>query len=313
MSEFKLTTERLYLREFKPSDAKLLYELNSDVEVIKYTGDSAFSSVKEAQGLILNYNQYKLYKMGRWAVCLKSNREFLGWCGLKYHKDSNLVEVGFRFFQKHWNKGYATESAIVSINYGFHSLNLKEIYAHAHIENLASQKVIEKCGLQLLKEGNYDGMPAKLYKIKTNAFVVTSISARETYPIRQVVLRKGKPLSTCKFEGDMLPTTFHFGLHYNNTIAGIATVLKQPNDLLSSKNAYQLRGMAILEEYQGYGFGEALIKHIENHLKQLNTPLLWCNARTSAAKFYLKHKFKQSGPEFSIPNVGPHLSMYKSL
>lgn len=161
-----LETERLYLREFTLDDAIHFYNMNADVDVLKYTGDVVFRSVEDAKVFLENYDQYKLHNMGRWAVCLKHNDEFVGWCGLKYHPSEDLVEVGYRFYKSHWGKGYATESAKACITYGFETLKLKVIYAHAHVDNLASHRVIEKCGLQLIDEAIYDGMPAKLYSIE---------------------------------------------------------------------------------------------------------------------------------------------------
>ena len=161
-------TDRFYLREFILEDAIHFYQMNNDDDVIKYTGDSAFKSFAEAKTFLNNYDQYKKYNMGRWAVSLKKNLEFVGWCGLKFHPDEDIVEVGYRFYKKYWNKGYATECAKASINYGFDKLNLKTIYAHAHIDNVASHKVIEKCGLHFISNGNYDGMSAKLYKLENS-------------------------------------------------------------------------------------------------------------------------------------------------
>lgn len=161
-----LKTERLYLRELTPDDAVHFYNMNADIDVLKYTGDTEFESVENAKVFLENYNQYQLYHMGRWAVCLKHSNEFVGWCGLKYHPPENLVEVGYRFYKNHWNKGYATESAKACITYGFETLKLRVIYAHAHIDNFASHRVIEKCGLQFIDQAIYDGMPAKLYKIE---------------------------------------------------------------------------------------------------------------------------------------------------
>ncbi len=120
-------TDRLYLREFIPDDAIHLYKMNTDKDVIKHTGDTAFESIQEAKTLIENYNQYELHGMGRWAVCLKSDHSFLGWCGLKHHPKEKLVEVGYRFYKCNWNKGYATESSKSAIQYGFNILKLKDI------------------------------------------------------------------------------------------------------------------------------------------------------------------------------------------
>jgi len=85
--KFILETERLFLREFIPSDGFHFYHLNNDPDVIKYTGNSAFASLEEANLFIKNYDDYKKDGFGRWAVCLKNTNEFIGWCGLKYEKE----------------------------------------------------------------------------------------------------------------------------------------------------------------------------------------------------------------------------------
>ena len=306
-------TERLYLREFTIEDSIHFYRMNLDQEVIKYTGDAAFNSETEAKLFLINYNQYKLHKMGRWAVCEKQTNEFLGWCGLKYHPNDDLVEVGYRFYKKHWNKGYATESALASINYGFDVLKLKEIYAHAHIDNFASHKVIEKCGLKFIDQANYDGMPAKLYKIKNPYITIKQIPSTKTYLVRQLVLRVEKPIEDCEFDGDDLETTFHLGLYLKNELIGVATFLENKNKLFNHQKQIQLRGMAILKKEQGFGFGDLLLKKGETILKEKGTELLWFNAREKAIGFYKKNSYEILGKSFNIPHIGLHYTMYKHL
>src|SRR5437016_1899286 len=109
-SEFMLETERLIMRNWTLNDVDHLFELNSDPEVVKYTGNDSFKNKEEVLELISTYDQYKKYKMGRWMVELKDNKEYLGWCGLKFiHSDD--IDLGYRFNRKHWGKGYATESS----------------------------------------------------------------------------------------------------------------------------------------------------------------------------------------------------------
>ena len=178
-------TKRLYLREFTENDAIHFFEINSDPDVIKYTGDGPFDNLEAAVNFLKNYEDYNKNNMGRWAVCLKNTDEFLGWCGLKYHPEDNMIEVGYRFYKKHWNKGYATEAAKASIDYGFKELKLKEIYAHAHIKNYNSQKVIEKCQMHYIKQFDYDGIPANLYKIENPYLSIKNIlyrHLRRRYP-----------------------------------------------------------------------------------------------------------------------------------
>ncbi len=146
-----LETARLFIRELTLADAPQFIRLNADPLVVKYTGDTSFSSLEEAEQVIRTVReQYAVYGYGRWAVTLKENQEFIGWCGLKYHPNTMQTEIGFRFFQHCWNKGFATEAASACIYHGFQHLQLSHIYAHAMRENKASIKVIEKCGLKLI-------------------------------------------------------------------------------------------------------------------------------------------------------------------
>jgi RimJ/RimL family protein N-acetyltransferase len=163
-----LKTERLYLREFMKGDGFHFFQLNNDPDVIKYTGNNAFNSLEEATNFIQNYADYQLNGFGRWAVCLKETDEFLGWCGLKLETEKNEIDLGFRFYKKHWRNKYATEAALASINYGFSTLNIKEIVGRAYKENVASIKVLEKCKMKLKKEFLYDSKPAVLYTIKND-------------------------------------------------------------------------------------------------------------------------------------------------
>ena len=104
-------SERFYLREFDANqDAQVMYELNSDIDVIKYTGDPPFNSVKHAHEMISKYDHYRKYGYGRWAAIRKVDHVFVGWCGLKMNED-DILDIGYRFFKKYWGKGYATETA----------------------------------------------------------------------------------------------------------------------------------------------------------------------------------------------------------
>ncbi|HEY0030027.1 MAG TPA: GNAT family N-acetyltransferase [Bacteroidia bacterium] len=147
-----LETERLYLREFNLNDAQLLLELNADPEVTRYTGDGQVT-LEEAQSILKDVilPQYK-NKIGRLAVHLKDNDEFIGWCGLKHHAEEDEIDLGYRFFKKHWGKGYASESAKAVMDYGQNTLKLKTIVARAAKENIASLNVIKKLGMVYLKD-----------------------------------------------------------------------------------------------------------------------------------------------------------------
>jgi len=155
-------TDRLSLREFMISDAENLFLLNSDPKVIRYTGDPPFTSVLEAEEFIRNYSEYNINGFGRWAVILRDSNRFIGWCGLKLNED-NMVDLGFRFFKKDWGKGYATEAAIASLEYGFNNLNIDLIMGRAAIENSASIKVLEKLKMSFWKNDICHGIDNSAY------------------------------------------------------------------------------------------------------------------------------------------------------
>jgi len=164
--KFIIETDRLLLREFILDDAEKFYQLNLNPNVIKYTGNASFKSIEEAKSFLENYKDYKTNGYGRWAVINKESNEFIGWCGLKYGELKNETDIGFRFFEEEWHKGYATESAASCLKYGFEVLKLNRIIGRAMKENTASIKVLEKIGLVYETDCIFDNKEAVIYKIE---------------------------------------------------------------------------------------------------------------------------------------------------
>ena len=308
-----IETERLYLRKFMLKDASALFKMNSNPTVLQYTGDVPFKNINVAENFIKNYNHYETFNMGRWAVCGKKQGEFLGWCGLKYHPEDNFIDIGYRFFEKHWSKGYATETTKGVLSYAFNALRVQDVYAYIDKRNSASIKVAEKSGLVFQKEIVHEGNPTNIYHIENNLIQVKEITTAETITIRHHVLRQGKPIETCYFKGDNLPTTFHLGLYYYDELIGIASYMNNHNNNFEDKHQYQLRGMAILQQFQGKKFGDVLLEKGTQLLKQKKVSTLWCNARENATNFYSKSGFNISGKPFDIPHIGTHYVMHKSV
>lgn len=161
-----LETKRLYLRRMTVEDAENAYLLNLDPEVIQYTGDDSFESIEAVRQFLTNYRHYDQYDFGRWAVVAKDSDEFLGWCGLKYTPELDEYDIGFRFFKKHWNKGYATEAAQACLDLGFNHYKLTTIVGRARKDNIGSIRVLEKIGLNYVGDFDFDGNIGVIYAIK---------------------------------------------------------------------------------------------------------------------------------------------------
>lgn len=168
-----IETPRLLLRTFTPEDAQLIYELNLDPDVTRYTLDPV-CDIDHAMEILEKtiLPQYSLYNHGRWAVHTKPGHEFIGWCGLKSRPEPRLtvgqvneIDLGYRFLKKAWGYGYATEAAFACIKYGFERLGLQRIVGRSLPGNMASIRVLEKCGMTYLGEEVVEGLVHKTYDI----------------------------------------------------------------------------------------------------------------------------------------------------
>ena len=112
---------------------------------------------------------------------------------------------------------------------------------------------------------------------------------------------------------DFTATTSHFGLYFEKQLVAIISSFKVQNKLFSEENQYQIRGMAVLDEFQKKGFGEALLNYCENEIKLKKGNLIWFNARKTAVGFYKKSGYKILGDRFEIPDVGPHYILFKTI
>jgi GNAT superfamily N-acetyltransferase len=142
---------------------------------------------------------------------------------------------------------------------------------------------------------------------------INYLSAPETYLVRNPVLRPGKPIASCVFDGDNLPTTFHLGGFYQKRLVAVVTFLEQDRSEFGLKNAGQVRGMAVLKEYQGKGFGKLLLNFGEKLLFDRQIKTVWMNAREIAVPFYKNCGYNILGEPFVIPEIGNHFVMFKKL
>lgn len=131
--------------------------------------------------------------------------------------------------------------------------------------------------------------------------------------MRQPVLRPGKPIEACEFDGDNLETTIHLGIYMTNDLIGVCSFFKNSFDALSEKNQFQLRGMAVLKSHQKMGLGKELVHYGENLLAQKNTNAIWCNAREVAVNFYKNNGYTVISNPFDIVGIGKHYTMSKSI
>ncbi len=146
---FIIETERLGMREFSPEDAEDFFALCTNPQVMEYiVGEEIPANVETSREKIANYPDYERHGFGRWACIHKATGRLIGFTGLKRLEDlGDEVDLGYRFFPDFWGQGLATESGLRCIRYGFEVLGLDRIIGLALPDNVASIRVLQKCGM----------------------------------------------------------------------------------------------------------------------------------------------------------------------
>jgi RimJ/RimL family protein N-acetyltransferase len=152
-----IETDRLLLKEITLHEKEELFQLHSNPDVQKYTGDPLVESIEEMERAIqTRIKDYKKYGYGRWATFLKNGKQFIGWAGLAYLPEFDEIDLGYRFLPEYWGAGFATEASRAILTYGFDKLGLRKIIAIALKENKASIRVMEKIGMEFDKFAPYE-------------------------------------------------------------------------------------------------------------------------------------------------------------
>lgn len=166
-----LETKRLILRPLTVADASACFEWASDERVAK------FMSYTKAQDISEEIEWLKLAETDtveyNWGFVLKENGELIGSGSIGPNKFMDgYWGIGYNIKYNYWNKGLTTEAMQAVINYVYNELGVKKICADHAIDNPASGKVMEKCGLKFHHYGEYsklDGsatFEAKFYTLE---------------------------------------------------------------------------------------------------------------------------------------------------
>ena len=153
-----LESDRILLRHWKESDANDLYEAAKNPNIGLNAGWTPHKDINESKEIIKTiFNNDSVY-----AIELKTNEKGIGCIGYLTNDKSNLknlkeneVEVGYWISEDYWNKGICTEALKLLIKYCFDIKKYNIIWGTYFLDNLASGRVMEKCGFQKTKDQIY--------------------------------------------------------------------------------------------------------------------------------------------------------------
>lgn len=145
----ELKTNRLHLRQIRPSDAEDVLAFRGDWQVQKFNGP-VYTSLADAKAAIQQDLEENTKQKGiSWAVTIKETDQVIG--SFSFHHWSRFhrkAELGFDLARAHWGKGFATETLQAIIPFGFEYMHLNRIYANTIADNHASVRLLEKSGFK---------------------------------------------------------------------------------------------------------------------------------------------------------------------
>lgn len=153
-----IETERLILRTWEQKDAEPYFHINQDPKVLEFLrGPLTMQQINDFIPAVNQHQEKHGYTL--WATELKETGQLIGFVGLNYTDwpapFTPAVEIGWRLGSQYWQKGYATEAAKASLDYGFKKCKLQEIVSFTVPANIRSIRVMEKIGLKRDWNGDF--------------------------------------------------------------------------------------------------------------------------------------------------------------
>jgi ribosomal-protein-alanine N-acetyltransferase len=150
-----IETERLLLKRITNEDVKEVFELRSNPETMKYIPRPLVKNNQEAFAHIALLDENINNNTGiNWGITIKGTPKLLGIIGFYRMQPENYrSEIGYMLLPEFHGKGIVPEAVKRLIEYGFKDLKLHSIEAVIAPENIASEKVLQKCGF--VKEAHF--------------------------------------------------------------------------------------------------------------------------------------------------------------
>jgi ribosomal-protein-alanine N-acetyltransferase len=148
-------SERLRFRKITLPDAKDLFLIRSNDEVMKFMDVPRHYSISDSEKLIHTIDEsYKNETGINWSMIEKQSNNFIGYIGfIRIFYEHCRAEIGYALKPEYWGKGYMFETIKRIVRFGFEELNLHSIEANVNPLNERSKKVLERIGFK--KEAHF--------------------------------------------------------------------------------------------------------------------------------------------------------------
>ncbi|MGO4569628.1 GNAT family N-acetyltransferase [Rhizobium sp. 2YAF20] len=160
-------TERLLLRRPTTLDRDFLTELFSRHELVAHRPRPTPDTPQEsAARLTRDIGHWVDHGFGRWAV--EANGRLIGFGGVTLSKEFEGLNLSYHLHPDSWGHGYATELVKEAVTFSFDHLHAGRVVGLVRTANVASRRVLEKCGFMFEDEVMLHDAPTNLYTLTAN-------------------------------------------------------------------------------------------------------------------------------------------------
>jgi RimJ/RimL family protein N-acetyltransferase len=164
----RIETARLVLRRWESDDVDALFALVTHPDVARWlpygTRDDAIAAIERYE------RSFEEHGFGRFAVLDRRTGELVGRVGLMHAPEWSATEekdeIGWAIARERWGEGLASEAATAAIDDAFDRVGLERIVAWTTPHNVASRRVMEKCGMRHGGSALWKGLPHVWYDIR---------------------------------------------------------------------------------------------------------------------------------------------------
>ncbi len=166
----RLESKRIITRFLTPDDVTEWEKFLNDEEATQFIPKQPELSLNERSTFWIGKQlvRYSEKRYGLQALVNKNTNEFIGQCGLLIQEiDGEIkLEVGYHILKKYWGLGFAPEAASLFMDFAFENNQSEEVVSIIHVDNLKSQKVALKNGLQILKKTYWNAQDVFIFGIQ---------------------------------------------------------------------------------------------------------------------------------------------------
>ncbi|HEV8338803.1 MAG TPA: GNAT family N-acetyltransferase [bacterium] len=157
-----LQTARLILRPLRGGDAADLFAYAADPEVTRYLPWEPHRSVDDSRRFLEDVlERDRRRRPDTWGIVDRATGQVIGTIRLgEYSPAHARASVGYALGRPHWNRGLTTEALGAVLRFGFTEVGLHRIYAYCHVDNAASERVMQKAGM------TYEGTLREAMRVK---------------------------------------------------------------------------------------------------------------------------------------------------